>query len=119
MPIAPRITGTFLDEITHDIPSQNWGVVDWRREFAHYQANGIDTVVIIRAGYRNRCIFPAKCLPDLLPVYDDLGELFFSLADEFNLKVFFGTYDSGFHWMRGAWWNGKCNSPCGTQTECI
>lgn len=105
MPIAPRITGTFLDEITHDIPSQNWGVVDWRREFAHYQANGIDTVVIIRAGYRNRCIFPAKCLPDLLPVYGDLGELFFSLADEFSLKVFFGTYDSGFHWMRGAWWN--------------
>lgn len=27
----PRITGTFLDEITHDIPSQNWGQEEWAR----------------------------------------------------------------------------------------
>ena len=32
MPTSPLITGTFLDEITHDIPSQNWGYEDWRRE---------------------------------------------------------------------------------------
>ncbi|MEQ1934995.1 MAG: DUF4434 domain-containing protein [Fimbriimonadaceae bacterium] len=104
MPTAPRITGTFLDEITHDIPSQNWGEAEWRREFRLYQKIGIDTVIIIRAGYRNRCIFKAKCLPDLLPVYDDLGEMFFSLADEFELKVFFGTYDSGLHWQKRSWW---------------
>jgi hypothetical protein len=24
-PTSPPITGTFLDEITHDIPAQNWG----------------------------------------------------------------------------------------------
>jgi hypothetical protein len=98
------ISGTFLDEITHDIPSQNWGESDWRREFALYRQIGIDTVIIIRAGYRNKCIFPARSLPDLLPVYDDLGELFFSLADEAGLNVYLGTYDSGRHWMRGAWW---------------
>ena len=28
------ITGTFLDEITHDIPSQNWGPEERRREYA-------------------------------------------------------------------------------------
>ena len=104
MPTLPRITGTFLDEITHDIPSQNWRREDWRREFALYSRIGIDTVVIIRAGYKNKCIFPAKSLPDLLPVYDDLGETFFDLADEFGLKVFFGTYDSGFYWWRRTWW---------------
>ena len=104
MPTAPRITGTFLDEITHDIPSQNWGEADWRREFAHYARVGIDTVVIIRAGYRDKCLYPSRVLGELLPVYDDLGETFFRLADEFGLSVFFGTYDSGFHWMRGAWW---------------
>ena len=27
------ITGTFLDEITHNIPSQNWGAGEWRQEF--------------------------------------------------------------------------------------
>lgn len=104
MPTSPKITGTFLDEITHDIPSQNWGEKDWRNEFQLYQQIGIDTLIIIRAGYRNRCIFQAKSLPDLLPVYDDLGEMFFSLADEYGLKVFFGTYDSGFHWWRRNWW---------------
>ncbi len=98
------ITGTFLDEITHDIPSQNWGEADWRKEFTLYNKIGIDTVIIIRSGYKNRCIFQAKSLPDLLPVYDDLGEMFFSLADEYNLNVFYGTYDSGFHWWRRSWW---------------
>jgi hypothetical protein len=104
MPTAPRITGTFLDEITHDIPSQNWGHKEWRQEFQLYSEIGIDTVIIIRAGYQNKCIFPAKTIPDLLPIADDLGEVFYSLADEFDIKVFFGTYDSGFHWMRRTWW---------------
>lgn len=99
-----RITGTFLDEITHDIPSQNWSREDWRREFELYREIGIDTVIVIRAGYQNKCIFPARSIPDLLPVYDDLGETFFSLADEIGLKVFWGTYDSGYHWHRGSWW---------------
>ena len=108
MPTAPRITGTFLDEITHDIPSQNWGVDDWRREFELYRRIGLDTLIIIRAGYRNRCLFPATSLPDLLPIhegpYGDLGEMLFSLADEAGLGLMFGTYDSGFHWIRRSYW---------------
>ena len=104
MPTAPRITGTFLDEITHDIPSQNWGADDWRCEFAHCARIGIDTLIVIRAGYRDRCLYPSRVLGDLLPVYDDLGETFFALADELGLGVWLGTYDSGLHWMRGAWW---------------
>lgn len=104
MSTQARITGTFLDEITHDIPSQNWGSKEWRREFELYSKIGIDTVIIIRAGYQNKCIFPSKTLPDLLPIYDDIGEAFYSLADEFGLSVYFGTYDSGFHWMRRTWW---------------
>src|SRR5690349_19797333 len=99
-----RITGTFLDEITHDIPSQNWGEEDWRREFELYRQISIDTVIVIRAGYQNRCIFPSKSIPHLLPVYEDLGEIFIRLAEENGLKVFWGLYDSGEHWLRGAWW---------------
>lgn len=99
-----RITGTFLDEITHDIPSQNWGPIEWRREFELYSRIGIDTLIIIRAGYQNKCIFPSRAIPELLPVYDDLGELFYSLADEFGLSMYLGTYDSGFYWHRRSWW---------------
>lgn len=98
------ITGTFLDEITHDIPSQNWSAKEWRKEFELYSRIGIDTVIIIRAGYKNRCIFPSKVLTNLLPVYEDLGEIFYSLADEFGIHVYFGTYDSGYYWHRGEWW---------------
>lgn len=104
MPTLPRVTGTFIDEITHDIPSQNWGPGEWRREFELYKRIGIDTLIIIRAGYRNRCIFPSKTIPDLLPVYEDVGEMIFSIADDLGLSVFFGTYDSGFHWWRRSWW---------------
>ncbi len=99
-----RITGTFLDEITHDIPSQNWGTRDWDKEFELYSKIGIDTIVIIRAGYQNKCIFPSKTIPDLLPIEDDLGEIFFSLADKYGLKLYLGTYDSGFYWIRRSWW---------------
>lgn len=98
------LTGTFLDEITHDIPSQNWGREDWQREFALYRAIGIDTVIIIRAGYQNKCIFPARSVPGLLPVYDDLAAMFLDLADEAGLGVWFGTFDSGRYWVRQSWW---------------
>lgn len=99
-----RITGTFLDEITHDIPSQNWSREEWRREFALYRKIGIDTAIIIRAGYRDRCIFDSKVLGSLLPSYDDLGRMFFELGEEFGVDIYFGLYDSGLHWLRGAWW---------------
>lgn len=99
-----RLTGTFLDEITHDIPSQNWGEAEWRREFRLYQKIGIDTVIIIRAGYQDKCIFPAQSIPGLLPVRFDLATLFLDLAHEFGLTLFWGTYDSGSHWMRRTWW---------------
>ncbi len=104
MPTLPRITGTFLDEITHDIPSQNWSATQWRKEFELYKKIGIDTIIIIRAGYQNKCIFPAKSIPNLLPVYEDLGETFFSLADELGLNLYLGTYDSGQFWHQQSWW---------------
>lgn len=97
-------TGTFIDEITHDIPSQNWGPQEWDREFALYAKIGVQDLFIIRAGYQNKCIFPAKSIPDLLPVYDDLGRLFLDLAERHGLKIWFGTYDSGRYWWRRTWW---------------
>ena len=38
--IVPRgnalpITGTFLDEISHDIPHQNWGAKEWDLDFRY------------------------------------------------------------------------------------
>ncbi|MFP3324998.1 DUF4434 domain-containing protein, partial [Planococcus sp. SIMBA_160] len=60
--MKPTITGTFLDEITHDIPSQNWRDRAWEKDFAAMQQVGIDTVILIRAGYKEQAVFPSKTL---------------------------------------------------------
>lgn len=97
------ITGTFLDEITHDIPSQNWGRAEWEREFALYPKIGLDTVVIIRAGYQDKCIFPSRSVPGLLPVREDLAAMFLDLAEANGLRLYFGLFDSGNHWLNQRW----------------
>jgi len=88
-----RITGTFIDEITWDIPSQNWGDVQWRREFETMHQAGIDTVIIIRAGLRDLCVYPSE----VLGVRDvpDLARLFLDEAQRLGMRLFFGSYDSG------------------------
>jgi len=57
-----KITGTFLDEISHDIPHQNWGEKEWDQDFAHMKAIGIDTVIMIRSGYRKFITYSSKYL---------------------------------------------------------
>jgi hypothetical protein len=92
-----RITGTFLDEITHDIPSNNWGREEWAADFRVMKSIGIDTVILIRAGCGRIATFPSKvlqCEVDIYPVYEDLVDMFLSLAEENGMDFFFGTYDS-------------------------
>lgn len=92
-----RLTGTFLDEITHDIPSNNWGRQQWDDEFACMRSIGIDTVIMIRAGVGRTAACPSKVLSDhadIYPVYEDLVDLFLELAEKHELDFWFGTYDS-------------------------
>ena len=53
------ITGTFLDEISHDIPHQNWGEAEWDKDFQNMKAFGIDTVITCRCGYRKFVTYPS------------------------------------------------------------
>ncbi len=99
-----RITGTFLDEITHDIPAQNWGRREWAADFDAMQAIGIDTVILIRAGYGERLTFDSRVIGrhrPCLPAYQDLVDLFLAEAERCGMRFFFGTYDSGTHWVNG------------------
>lgn len=98
------ITGTFLDEITHDIPSSNWGRAEWARDFDAMKSVGVDTVILIRAGYRDKATFESSVLKKLHPhliVEDDLVGLFLDLAEKNGMKFYFGTYDSGNYWVSG------------------
>lgn len=97
------ITGTFLDEISHDIPHQNWGPKEWDQDFRHMKAIGIDTVIMIRSGYRKFITWPSKYLLSkgcYMPS-QDLVELFLTLADKYDMKFYFGLYDSGVYWDTG------------------
>jgi hypothetical protein len=86
------ITGTFIDEITWDIPPQNWSFEDWRRDIDAMQAIGIDTLIIIRGGLRDRCTFPSKVVGWNQDY--DLAGFFFEETARRGMKLFFGTYDS-------------------------
>ena len=99
-----KISGTFLDEITHDIPAQNWGPKEWAADFDAMSAAGIDTVILIRAGYQKQATFNSKVLQkkaDACPVHLDLVDLFLSEAERCGMNLLFGTYDSGEHWIDG------------------
>ncbi len=99
-----KITGTFLDEITHDIPSNNWGAEEWAADFDAMSAVGIDTVILIRAGYRDRVTFNSETLARELvmrPAYVDLVDLFLTQAERTGMTFYFGIYDSGRFWHEG------------------
>ncbi len=99
-----KITGTFIDEISHDIPHQNWGPPEWDRDFAHMKAVGIDIVILIRSGYRQFITYPSAYLKDTFGCYNppvDLVELYLTLADKYGMKFYFGLYDSGHYWDTG------------------
>ncbi|MCR9131594.1 MAG: DUF4434 domain-containing protein [bacterium] len=98
------LKGTFLDEITHDIPSQNWTKKDWAKDFDAMHAVGIDTMILIRAGYKQHTVFESEVLKkemNTFPVYDDLMDLFLEQAERCGMNFYFGLYDSGKYWVNG------------------
>ncbi len=99
-----KITGTFLDEISHDIPSSNWGVKEWQKDFDAMKSVGIDTVILIRCGYKDKMTFESRTLKKHLairPVYTDLVDVFLDQAERCGMDFFFGLYDSGKYWHEG------------------
>jgi hypothetical protein len=96
-----HITGTFLDEISHDIPHQNWGYEEWDLDFQHMKAMGIDTVILIRCGYRKWLTYPSKVLMERENAYRppiDLVKMYLILAEKYGFAFYFGLYDSGKYW---------------------
>ena len=96
-----KITGTFLDEISHDIPHQNWGTEEWEKDFQYMKEAGIDTVILIRCGYKRWQTFSSKVLTEEEGAYSppaDLVQMFLDLAQKNEFAFFFGLYDSGKYW---------------------
>ena len=103
-PEKMKITGTFLDEITYDIPSQNWGREEWDNDFLAMKAVGIDTVILIRCGLRRWMTYPSAVLAKAQQCHApsaDLVRLFLDLAEKHGMAFYFGTYDSAQYWCSG------------------
>jgi len=101
-----NITGTFLDEISYDIPHQNWGRKEWERDFAAMKSIGIDTVVMIRCGLRRFMTYPSDVLKNEIKAFtppEDLVAMFLDLAEANDMQFFFGTYDHGLQWNAASW----------------
>lgn len=99
-----KIRGTFLDEISHDIPHQNWGREEWDRDFGFMKAAGIDTVILIRGGYGKWLTWPSAVLMEHEGAWrppTDLLEMFLDLSEKHGMAFYFGLYDSGNYWMNG------------------
>lgn len=93
------ITGTFIDEITYDIPSSNWGVEEWKKELDYMKEFGIDTLVFIRGGFMDQTIFPSKTFAT--EDASDLAGLILTEAAKRDMNVFMGLYISNINWNKG------------------
>ncbi len=98
------IKGTFLDEISHDIPHQNWGAEEWDKDFGYMKAMGIELVIMIRSGYRQWITYPSNVLQKEVGAFmpsTDVLKLFLELSEKHGLQFYFGLYDSGKYWVNG------------------
>ena len=102
------LTGTFLDEITYDIPHQNWGRREWDRDFRAMRVMGIDTVILIRCGLGRFLTYPSTVLVEREKGYKpplDLVDMFLTLSEKYGMAFYFGTYDSHHYWQAGDYEN--------------
>lgn len=93
------ITGTFIDEITYDIPSSNWTRMQWKNDLDYMKEIGIDTVIFIRGGFEDKSVFSSKVLGTSYA--DDFAGFIFEETSKRNMDVFFGMYISNLDWNNG------------------
>jgi len=93
------ITGTFIDEITFDIPSSNWSQEQWKKDLDYMQEIGIDTLIFIRGGFEDKAVFPSKVVGNSYA--DDLAGLIYEETSKRDMNVLFGAYISNGDWNRG------------------
>ncbi len=93
------ITGTFIDEITYDIPSSNWSREQWSKDLDNMLDIGIDTIIFIRGGFGKKTIFPSRVIGT--PHRDDFAGFIFEEAAKRNMDIYFGLYTSNLDWNNG------------------
>lgn len=97
------ISGTFVDGIAWDIPSSNFTESDWAREFDTFRHMGMDSVIIIRAGFKDHAMFDSEVIKPTLYESPDLIEIMLRHAQRTGLKLYMGLYESVKHSSVNDW----------------
>jgi len=97
------VTGTFLDGIAADVPSQNWSPAEWEKQFNVFREMGMDTVVIIRVGWRRRAMFPSRVMPADIVDCEDMVRVFLDQAQRTGMMLYMGVYDNSDYLLKPEW----------------
>lgn len=93
------ITGTFIDEITYDIPSSNWTERHWKKDLDNMKKIGIDTLIFIRGGFYGKTIYPSRYFGT--ENNDDFAGFILEEAAKRKMNAYMGLYISTIDWSGG------------------
>jgi hypothetical protein len=95
------ITGTFIDEITYDIPSSNWSNEQWAKDLDYMKEVGMDTLILMRGVFYDKCLYQSKYFPSLKEDGEDFIRFILEEAEKRGMQVFLGMYISNLTWNNG------------------
>lgn len=95
------ITGTFIDDVTYDMPSSNWTEKQWKKEFDYMKKFGLDTLIITRGSFYSQSVYPSKYFPTLKRENEDFARFVFEEAEKRDMQVFMGLAISNLTWNDG------------------
>ena len=99
------ITGTFVDGLASDIPSNNWNAEQWNKQFENFKATGIDTAIIIRTGWNDSAMYKSDVMKTTMYEDDDLVEIMLKAAERVGVDLYIGLYDTHKYWRLNDWAN--------------
>ncbi len=95
------ITGTFIDDVTYDMPSSNWSEKQWKKEFDYMKKFGMDTIIVTRGTFYSQSVYPSKYFPTLKKEKEDFAHFIFKEAEKRDMQVFMGLAISNLTWNDG------------------
>ena len=99
------ITGTFVDGVAADIPSNNWTTEQWNRQFDNFKESGLDTVIIIRVGWNDSAMYKSEVMKTTLYEDEDLIQIMLKAAGRVGINLYIGLYDTHKYWRINDWEN--------------
>ncbi len=94
-----------MDGIATDIPSNNWTAADWKIEFDNFKEIGIDTVIIIRVGFKDSAMYRSEVMKTSLYEDPDLVEIVLREAERVGIDIYLGLFDTENYWPINDWQN--------------